>query len=37
MNILNIKRLEKVTAINNVKKLAAYNKKWNITNRKLPL
>ena len=36
-NILNIKKLEKVTAISNVKKVAAYNKKWDITNRKLPL
>ena len=36
-NILNIKKLEKVTAFDNVKKEAAYNKKWNITNRKLPL
>ena len=36
-NILNIKKIEKVTAIGNVKKVAAYNKKWDITNRKLPL
>ena len=36
-NILNIKKLEKVTATGNVKKVAAYNKKWDITNRKLPL
>ena len=36
-NILNIKKLEKVTAIGNVKKVAAYIKKWDITNRKLPL
>ena len=36
-NILNIKKLEKVTAFGNVKKLAAYNKKWDITNRKLQL
>ena len=36
-NILNIKKLKKVTAIGNVKKVAAYNKKWDITNRKLPL
>ena len=36
-NILNIKKLDKVTAIGNVKKVAAYNKKWDITNRKLPL
>ena len=36
-NILNIKKLEKVTAIGNVKKVAAYNKKRDITNRKLPL
>ena len=36
-NILNIKKLEKVTALGNAKKVAAYNKKWDITNRKLPL
>ena len=36
-NILNIKKLEKVTAIGNVKKVAAYNKKRDIANRKLPL
>ena len=36
-NILNIKKLQKVTAIGNVKKVAAYIKKWDITNRKLPL
>ena len=36
-NILNIKKLEKVTAFGNAKKVAAYNKKWDITNRKLPL
>ena len=36
-NILNIKKLEKVTAFCNVKKVAAYNKKWDISNRKLPL
>ena len=36
-NILNIKKLEKVTAFGNVKKVAAYNKKWVITNRKFPL
>ena len=33
-NILNIKKLEKVTAFGNVKKVAAYDKKWDITNRK---
>ena len=31
-NILNIKKLEKVTAFRNVKKVATYNKKWDITN-----
>ena len=36
-NILNIKKLEKVTAFGNGKKVAAYNKKWDITNRKLRL
>ena len=36
-NTLNIKKLEKVTAFGNAKKVAAYNKKWDITNRKLPL
>ena len=36
-NILNIKKLEKVTAFGNVKKEAAYDKKSDITNRKLPL
>ena len=36
-NIINIKKLEKVNAIGNVKKVAAYNKKWDIMNRKLPL
>ena len=36
-NILNIRKLENVTAIGNVKKKAAYNKKWDIANRKLPL
>ena len=36
-NILNIKKLEKMTAFGNAKKVAAYNKKWDITNRKLPL
>ena len=36
-NILNIKKLEKVTAIGNVKKVAGYNKKLDITNRKFPL
>ena len=34
-NILNIKKLEKVTTFGNVKKVAAYNKKRDITNRKL--
>ena len=34
-NILKIKKLEKVNAFGNVKKVAAYNKKWDITNRKL--
>ena len=36
-NILNIKKLENVIAFSNVKNVAAYNKKWDITNRKLPL
>ena len=36
-NIFNIKKLEKVTAFGNVKIVAAYNKKWDITNRKLRL
>ena len=36
-NILKIKKLKKVTAFGNRKKIAAYNKKWDITNRKLPL
>ena len=36
-NIFNIKKLEKVTAFGNAKKVAAYDKKWDITNRKLPL
>ena len=31
-NILNIKKLEKVNAFDNGKKVAAYNKKWDITN-----
>ena len=34
-SILNTKKLEKVTAFGNVKKVAAYNKKRDITNRKL--
>ena len=34
-NILSIKKLEKVTAFGNAQKVAAYNKKWNIANRKL--
>ena len=34
-NILTIKKLEKVTAFGNVEKIAAYNKKLDITNRKL--
>ena len=33
-NIIKIKELEKVTAFDNVKKVVAYNKKWDITNRK---
>ena len=36
-NTLNIKKLEKVTAFRNGKKVAAYNKKWDNTNRKLRL
>ena len=36
-NILNIKKLEKATAFGNVEKVAAYNKKWDVRNRKLPL
>ena len=36
-NILKIKKLEKVTDFGNVRKAAVYNKKWDITNRKLPL
>ena len=36
-NILNIKKLEKPTAFGNAKKVAAYNQKWDITDRKLPL
>ena len=36
-NILNIKKLRKVIAFGNAKKIAANNKKWDITNRKLPL
>ena len=36
-NIFNINKLEKVTAFGNEKKVAAYNKKWVITNRKFPL
>ena len=35
--INHIKKLEKVTTFRNVKKVAAYNKNWDITNRKLPL
>lgn len=34
-NIFEIKKLEKVTTYGNVKMVAAYNRKWNITNRKL--
>ena len=34
-NILSIKKLEKVTAFGNAQKVAAYNKKWDIANRKL--
>ena len=36
-NIVNIKKLEKMTAFGNAKKVAPHNKKWDITNRKLPL
>ena len=36
-DILKIRKLVKVTAFCNVKKVAAYNKKWDITYRKLPL
>lgn len=36
-NIINNTELEKVTAFGNAKKVAAYNKKWDIANRKLPL
>ena len=36
-NILSIKKLEKVTAFGNAKKVAAYNKNWDITKRRLPL
>ena len=36
-NILKIKKLKMVTAVGNVKKVATYNQKWDITNRKLPL
>ena len=36
-NIRHIKKLENVAAVVNVKAVAAYNKKWDITNRKLPL
>ena len=36
-NILMIKKLNKVTAFGNVKKVGAYNKKWDITNIKTPL
>ena len=36
-NIVNIKKLEKTTAFGNAKKIVAYNKKWDITNRKRPL
>ena len=36
-NIPNIKKLQKVTASGNAKRLAGNNKKWDITNRKLPL
>ena len=32
-----IKKLNKVTAFGNVKKVGAYNKKWDITNIKTPL
>ena len=33
-NILNIKKLEKICIFDNVKKIAAYNKKWDIKNKK---
>ena len=36
-NILNIKKLEKVTTFGNIKKVAAYNKKFDFANRKLLL
>ena len=36
-NILNITKLEKATTFGNAKKVAAYNQKWDITDRKLPL
>ena len=36
-NIFKIKKLEKVDPFDNVKGVAAYNKKWDITNRKVPL
>ena len=36
-NIVKIKKLEKMTAFGYAKKIAAYNKKWDITNKKLPL
>ena len=37
VNVVNIKTLEMVTTFGNTKKVAAYNKKWDITNRKLRL
>ena len=36
-NIVNIKKLEKMTAFGNAKNVAGYNKKWVIRNRKHPL
>ena len=36
-NIFNIKKLEKVAAFDNVKGVAAYNKKWDITDKKVPI
>ena len=35
--LANIKKLEKITAFGNRKKVAGYNKKWDITNRKRSL
>ena len=36
-NILNIKKLEQISAFNNVKKVANYDQKWDITNKKRQL